>query len=213
MPAKRYAYDYPRPMVTVDAVLFRLIEGDLQTLLVRRRKPPHKGKWALPGGFIKMKEPLEESVIREVGEETGVEDIALLMQLGTYGDPGRDPRGRVISVAYVGIVTDTAEATAGDDAAEAKWMPVECLPERPAFDHERILSDGMSRIVAAGRNSGVLFAFLPETFTEKQLQTVLDAVYEEGVPARDYVRYFVDQGLVERARGGKRYRFRIGTAG
>ena len=158
---REYRYDYPRPMVTVDAAMLRVHEGDLQVLLIKRKAAPWKGRWALPGGFIQMKESLEESVIREVAEETGITipppcgaREPFLIQLGAYGDPKRDPRGRVITVTFVGIFPPggrDCEARAGDDAADARWMPLEDVPEKLAGDHGVILSDALERLAAEGQ--------------------------------------------------------------
>ncbi len=132
-----YAYDYPRPMVTVDAAVLSTREGKPHVLLIRRARPPFEGTWALPGGFVEPDEPLEAAVARELAEETGLTGIALL-QLHTFGDPGRDPRGRSISVVYWGEASSDAVAKGGDDAAEAAWFPIDALPPL-AFDHDKIV--------------------------------------------------------------------------
>ncbi len=132
-----YTYDYPRPMVTVDAVILSLREGKRHVLLIRRARPPFLGAWALPGGFVEIDEPLEEAVARELAEETGLTGLEL-RQLHTFGDPGRDPRGRSISVAYWGEAPPDATVAGGDDAAEAGWFPLDALPAL-AFDHDKIV--------------------------------------------------------------------------
>lgn len=137
-----YTYEYPRPMVTVDAVLLHRDHAQCHVLLVQRKQDPFEGRWALPGGFIEMEETLLESVERELREETGLEGIAL-EQFGVFGDPGRDPRGRSITVAFVGRVEDMGvEVKAGDDAADARWFGCGELPEM-AFDHAEIVAAGM----------------------------------------------------------------------
>ena len=147
--AKRYCYAYPRAMVTVDAVVFRVRGRERELLLIRRKAAPYKNFWALPGGFIKIKETLEESVVRELGEETGLKNVSSLRQLGTYGDPGRDPRGRVVSVAFVGLVSSIdSEVKGGDDAAAAAWFRITKLPEKLAFDHATIIADALQRLAA-----------------------------------------------------------------
>ena len=205
---KKYCYDYPRPMVTVDCVLLRESQGALQVLMVERGSPPYKGRWALPGGFIRMNEPLEAAVIRELAEESGIKNLSFLIQLGAYGELGRDPRGRDISVAFIGIIPNGAHPPkAGSDAALAVWLPVEELPERLAFDHATILGDALRRIAAGGRYSGVLFAFLRDPFTSGQLGDVLHAVYGVALSPEDYLKPFLEMKIVSRLKRGGDYRF------
>jgi len=138
MAKRQFTYDFPRPSVTVDIVVVTN-ETRPRVLLICRKKPPHQGTWALPGGFIEMEETLEASARRELAEETGVR-TGKLVQLATFGDPGRDPRGRTISVVYLARV-DASQVTprAGDDAAEAGWFSLNRLPPL-AFDHRDILA-------------------------------------------------------------------------
>jgi len=206
---RRYCYDYPRPMVTVDAVLLRIRDGQLQTLLIKRAAPPHKGKWALPGGFIKMKETLEQSALREVAEETGLARIPFLTKLNVYGDPGRDPRGRVITVAFLGILSGDNRASAGDDAAALQWTPVNALPDTLAFDHNSIINDALELVANRAAGDEGVFDFLPKSFTVEQLQQALDAIFLDKVDAREYLRYFLDNKLARRLPGGKKFRFNI----
>ena len=140
-----HTYDHPRPAVTVDAVVFAK-EGDtVRVLLVRRGKPPFEGKWALPGGFVDMDETLLESANRELAEETGLRGVEL-EQLQAFGDPGRDPRGRTVSIAHWGVLEGSRpEVKGADDAAEAGWHDVDELPEL-AFDHADILALALQRL-------------------------------------------------------------------
>ena len=139
MAKQTFTYEYPRPSVAVDLVLVSK-QSPLRVLLIRRKHEPFAGLWALPGGFIEMNETLEESARRELKEETGLE-TGRLVQLGTYGDPGRDPRGRTISVIYLGIVGATKlKPRAADDAAEVGWFSLQ-RPPKLAFDHAKALAD------------------------------------------------------------------------
>jgi 8-oxo-dGTP diphosphatase len=136
---KTYTYDYPRPSVAVDLVLASK-EAAPRVLLIRRKHEPFAGCWALPGGFIEMDESLEESARRELREETGL-DTGALIPLGVYGDPGRDPRGRTISVVYLAQVNPkTLRPRAADDAADVDWFALS-RPPKLAFDHAKILAD------------------------------------------------------------------------
>ena len=139
-----YTYDYPRPMVTVDVVLFRGSGDDREVLLVRRGKPPFEGRLALPGGFVELDEDLPDAAARELAEETGITGVAL-EQLGAFGKPGRDPRGRNIAIAFAGTAPPDAAPIAGDDAADAMWLPVRGIREL-AFDHAAILRLALGRV-------------------------------------------------------------------
>jgi len=134
-----YTYAYPRPMVCADCLVVACAEGRMELLLIRRKNEPYAGAWALPGGFVDMDEDLEETAKRELKEEAGI-TLDSMMQFAAYGKPGRDPRGRNISVVYYQFLYDAPEIKAGDDAAEAKWFPLAELPEL-AFDHQRIIDD------------------------------------------------------------------------
>lgn len=139
-----YTYDYPRPMCSVDAVIFKREENRLWILLIQRDRHPFEGMWALPGGFIGMEETLLESVTRELEEETGLTGVSLV-QLDTFGDPGRDPRGRVITVVFLGSVEGPVEIKAGDDARQARWFDTDAIPIL-AFDHDRIVNKALQKI-------------------------------------------------------------------
>lgn len=134
-----YTYKYPRPCVTVDIAVFRAVQDEFEILLIQRSHPPFEGHWALPGGFIDMDETLQASALRELEEETGIQKIELT-QFKTYGDPGRDPRCRTITIVYYGFVPENTFTQAGDDARNASWFRISQLPPL-AFDHKIIISD------------------------------------------------------------------------
>jgi 8-oxo-dGTP diphosphatase len=147
-----YAYDYPRPMVTADVVLFAGEGADRAVLLIRRAREPFKNGWALPGGFVEERETLEACAARELAEETGISGVAL-RQVRAFSAPDRDPRGRTITVAFVGHVPERLPPTGGDDAAEARWWPLRDLPPL-AFDHAQIIAAAESESLAVfGRGS------------------------------------------------------------
>jgi 8-oxo-dGTP diphosphatase len=144
---KPYCYEYPRPSVTVDVVLF-CHEGErLEVLLIKRAREPFKGAWAFPGGFVDQDEKLEQAAARELKEETGIEGVRL-EQLGAFGDPGRDPRGHTISIVFVGLLDSRVEAAGSDDADEARWHSA-LRPPRLAFDHKKILRQALARVTGA----------------------------------------------------------------
>ena len=145
MTTGEFVYDYPRPMVTADAVVFAVRNERLEVLLIERKHEPFAGTWALPGGFVEMGESLEAAAARELDEETGVCGVKL-EQIHTFGDPGRDPRGRSITVAYMGMVDWRAHTLkAADDAAKADWFPIDDLPHL-AFDHSVIIDYAVRRM-------------------------------------------------------------------
>jgi 8-oxo-dGTP diphosphatase len=137
----------PSYSVTVDIVVFRVVNDELQVLLVERGRAPYAGRWALPGGFKEPDETLVAAARRELAEETGLRSVRGLTQSKAYGDPGRDPRGNVVTVAFVGQVSARARVRGGDDAARAAFHPVAAVlahPRRLAFDHAKILRDAVS---------------------------------------------------------------------
>ena len=139
-----YIYDYPRPMLTVDAVVFRVKNGIREVLLIRRKNEPFRGHWALPGGFMDMNETLEEAVVRELEEETGLTGIRLI-QMHAFSALHRDPRGRTVSVAFRGVIPDPdVSIRAGDDAARAEWFDVRDLPPL-AFDHSKVIGMALEK--------------------------------------------------------------------
>lgn len=132
----RYVYEWPRPMVTVDAIVFNTSGEKPRLLMIKRGREPFMGKWAFPGGFVDMDEELEVAVARELDEETGLKNVKLA-QFFTFGKCGRDPRGRNFTVAYIGV-TKNEKIKGGDDADEAKWFEIDALPKNMAFDHKDV---------------------------------------------------------------------------
>jgi 8-oxo-dGTP diphosphatase len=141
---KPYCYEYPRPAVTVDVVLFYRDGERLEVMLIKRAREPFKGAWAFPGGFVDQDEALEQAAARELKEETGLEGVRL-EQLGAFGDPGRDPRSHTISIVFIGLLESRVQATGADDADEARWHSAS-RPPRLAFDHKKILRQALKRI-------------------------------------------------------------------
>jgi 8-oxo-dGTP diphosphatase len=174
---------HPLFAVTADVVALSIRDDDLVVLLVRRRRPPYKGRLALPGGFVGIEESVEEAARRELVEETGVDLAdAHLEQLATYGEPKRDPRMRTVTVAWLAIVPDAREPTAGSDAASALWLPVTEVvgrPRRLAFDHHQILTDGLARAQSRLEYSAIGRAFCAPEFTIGELRRVYEIVWGE----------------------------------
>jgi len=142
----KYIYDWPRPMVSVDAVVFAFLRNEVKLLLIKRRAEPFKGKWALPGGFVEIEEELEGAVARELAEEAGIANVSL-EQMHTFGNVGRDPRGRQITVVFMGIATKgLTRIKAGDDAGEVRWFDIGKLPRDLAFDHNEVVKFGIKKL-------------------------------------------------------------------
>jgi 8-oxo-dGTP diphosphatase len=142
----KYVYDWPRPMVTVDAVVFAFFGNKAKLLLVNRAKEPFKGRWAIPGGFIELDEELEDAVARELEEETNLTNVPL-QQMHTFGKIGRDPRGRQITIAFMGVATKGKNTIkGGDDAANARWFDIDRLPKDMAFDHNDVARFAIKRL-------------------------------------------------------------------
>jgi 8-oxo-dGTP diphosphatase len=178
-------YEYPRAALTVDCVVFGFDGGDLQVLLIRRGMSPYKGKWALPGGFVRVDETLDDAARRELREETGLREV-FLEQLYTFGSVKRDPRERVVSVAYYALTKPADHTTAAStDAAEAKWFPVSAVPAL-AFDHAAILATALTRLRGKLSYQPIGFELLPPKFTLTQLQRLYEAVLGEDIDKRNF---------------------------
>ncbi len=180
-----YTYEYPRPALTVDCVVFGLDEGDLKVLLIRRALEPFVGKWALPGGFVRMEESLDDAARRELHEEAGIRP-SHLEQLYSFGDPKRDPRGRVVTVAYFALVKLAEHKVHADtDAREAAWFSVWDTPKL-AFDHAEILGVALQRLKGKVRYQPIGFELLPPKFTLTQLQRLYEVVLERPLDKRNF---------------------------
>lgn len=192
--------------VTVDIVIFTIRDRALHVLLVKRGIEPFKGRWAIPGGFVVRDESLEEAALRELEEETGVRDV-YLEQLYTFGDPGRDPRGRVVTVAYFALVSSDRSLQAGTDAAEANWFAA-ASPPPLAFDHGKILATALERLRSKLEYTTVGFQLLPPKFTLTELQRVYEAILGRPLDKRNFRRKMSMLGLVKPlrqwSRGGRR---------
>jgi 8-oxo-dGTP diphosphatase len=195
-----YTSDYPILNVTVDIVVLTIDDGELSALVVKRGAPPYQGRWAIPGGFVEVDEDLEAAARRELHEETGVQGRAVrLEQLATYGAPKRDPRHRTISVAWLAVLAEPVEPTAGSDAAGARWRSAEWLLSRGrlAFDHRRILGDAVERTRAKLEYSNIATAFLDAEFTIASLREVYEVVWgHELDPGNFHRKVTRTQGFV-----------------
>jgi 8-oxo-dGTP diphosphatase len=191
----RYSYQYPHPAVTVDCAIFGLAEGKLKLLLIQRDLEPFAGSWALPGGFIRMDEDLEAAARRELEEETGVRKV-FIEQLGAFGKPGRDPRERVITVAWWAIVNLYEHPVKADtDARNAAWFPVDELPPL-AFDHRDILAAALASLRGKVRLEPLAFEFLPRKFTLTQLQRFYETVLGEPLDKRNFRKKALSYGIL-----------------
>ncbi|WP_455205495.1 NUDIX hydrolase [Kaarinaea lacus] len=184
----KYCYKYPHPAVTTDIVIFTIQDQLLKVLLIKRKGAPYKGKWALPGGFVDIDEDLEDSAKRELAEETGVRGV-YLEQLYTFGKPKRDPRERVITVAYFALIpSDKVELKAATDAEAVDWFPMDDLP-RLAFDHTAILDTAHNRLIAKLDYSTIAFQFMPKEFTLSQLQHVYEIILRQELDKRNFRKW------------------------
>jgi 8-oxo-dGTP diphosphatase len=197
--AKAHHYDaskYERPSVTVDVVMMSLRQRDLQVLLVKRRSWPYEGMWAIPGGFVQMDESLETAAKRELQEETGVHDV-YLEQLYTFGDPGRDPRTRVITVVYFALLaSELLQVRAADDAADVNWFSMYNLPPL-AFDHAQILEYALNRLRGKLDYTRIAFNLLPEQFTLRELQRVYEIILHRKLDKRNFRKKVLSTGILE----------------
>ena len=185
---------FPAFAVTVDVVILTMSEGQLHVLLVRRGEAPFEGKWAIPGGFKRPAETLDEAATRELAEETGVDAASLLAQFGAYGDPERDPRMNVVTIGYLAVLRDVGSVVAGTDAADAALMRASDVLNGKidlAFDHLRIVRDAIERVRVELEVTGVATAFVGATFTLAELRTVYEAVWGVQLDAANFRRSVV----------------------
>ena len=190
-----FTYQYARPALAVDCVVFGLDE-DLQVLLIQRDIPPFQGRWALPGGFVRMDETLDEAARRELTEETGVTRV-YLEQLYTFSDLDRDPRERVVSVAYYALVKlSDHRVKAATDAREAAWFSVVDLPNL-AFDHDKVLHAALTRLKGQVVYQPIGFELLPPKFTLSQLQRMYEVILEKELDKRNFRKKVLSMGLLE----------------
>jgi 8-oxo-dGTP diphosphatase len=191
------SYKHPRPAVTVDCVVFGFDDdgGDLKVLLIQRDAEPFEGKWALPGGFVRLDETLDEAAARELKEETGLSGF-FLEQLYTFGAIDRDPRERVISVAYYALVALVGrELKATTDARSAAWFSIADVPSL-AFDHEEILDAAVRRLKGKVRYQPIGFELLPPKFTLSQLQHLYETILERPLDKRNFRKKILSMGLL-----------------
>lgn len=191
-----FQYDYPHPAVTVDVVIFTIRDRQLKLLLVKRAGEPYRGKWALPGGFVHLEESLDAGASRELEEETGVSGV-FLEQLYTFGKPGRDPRERVITVAYYALVpSDKLQIRAATDAEAVGWFGMDELPEL-AFDHAEIVAMAHQRLVAKLDYSTIAYQFMPELFTLSELQEVYEIILRQEMDKRNFRKWVLALEQIE----------------
>ena len=189
----KYHYKYPHPSVTTDCVIFGFDGTKLNVLLVERGVEPYKGRWALPGGFLKMDESAETGARRELFEETGLK-TGYIRQFHTFTDPERDPRERVITIAFYALVR-ISEVQGGDVAAQAGWFPVDNVPAL-AFDHDLILRRATDELRKQIHFEPIGFELLPEQFTMKQLQHLYEAILGVTFDRRNFYNKMLKLGIL-----------------
>jgi 8-oxo-dGTP diphosphatase len=197
-----YTYDYPRPALTADCVVFGFDDEDLKVLLIQRDRDPFAGQCALPGGFVEMDETLDEAARRELKEEAGLSKI-FLEQLHTFGDVHRDPRGRVVTVAYYALVNiRDHRVRAASDARKVGWFPVAHLPNL-AFDHDEIIKTALDRLKFKVRFQPIGLELLPKKFNLSQLQHLYEKILARPLDKQDFRRKVLATGLLVEADEGR----------
>lgn len=191
----KYQYEYPRAALTVDCVVFGLGEEDLKVLLIQRDLEPFEGSWALPGGFVRLEETLEEAARRELSEETGIENV-YLEQLYTIGDVDRDPRERVVTVTYYALVNlSDHRVHAATDARNAAWFAIDDVPAL-AFDHPKILKLAHERLRSKVRYQPIGFELLPAKFTLRQIQHLYEVILDRQLDKRNFRKKILSMGIL-----------------
>ena len=187
---------YETPSVTVDVLIFTVQDGKLKIILVKRAIEPFKHSWAIPGGFVRKNESLEGAALRELSEETGVRDV-YLEQLYSFGDPTRDPRGRVITVAYFALLpAENLKLTGSTDVSDAKWFALDELPAL-AFDHKKIVDYALGRLRTKIQYSNITHGLMPEEFRLSELQNVYETILGENLDKRNFRKKILSLGLLK----------------
>ena len=194
MEKRTYTYEYPHPAVATDCVVFGFDGRELKILLIQRGVEPYKGLWAFPGGFLRMDETAEQCAQRELKEETGL-NLQYLKQLGAFSDPLRDPRERVISIAFYALA-QKADVQGGDDAAKAQWFPIDECP-RLAFDHDYILRKAMKKIREDIHFEPIGFDLLDNSFTMPELQRLYEAILGVQFDRRNFYKKMLQTGILD----------------
>lgn len=194
-----HSYEYPRPALTVDIVVFGVTDVGLSLLLIRRGEGPFKGRWALPGGFVGMNENLLQAASRELLEETGLK-AAHLEQLSAFGDVKRDPRGRVVTVAFFAVIkAEDVVLQAGTDAVEAKWMPA-FKTNNLAFDHDDIVDFAVERVRSRMYTEDFILKLLPQTFTLTDVQKLYESFLNQKLDKRNFRKQLLASGRLRKTR-------------
>ena len=189
-------HKFEKPSVTADIVIFTIKDNDLKVLLVKRKIAPFKDTWALPGGFVRIDESLEDAAKRELEEETGVKDV-YLEQLYSFGNPKRDPRGRVITIAYMALVnSENIKLKATTDVSDAQWFSIKKIPQL-AFDHKKILDYSLKRLKWKFEYTTVAFSLLPKKFAISQIQKIYETVFNKNFDKRNFAKKIVSLNILK----------------
>lgn len=190
-------HKFDKPSVTVDIVIFTIKDNDLKVLFVKRKIAPFKNSWAIPGGFVRINESLEEAAKRELQEETGVRNV-YLEQLYTFGDPKRDPRGRVITIAYMALVnSDSIKLKATTDVSDAQWFSIKKIPQL-AFDHKKILDYSLKRLKWKFEYTTIAFSLLQKEFTISQVQNIYEIVFNKQFDKRNFAKKLLSIDILDK---------------
>ncbi len=195
------AEKYKNPALTVDIIIFSIIEKTLKILLIKRKNPPFQDKWAIPGGFADYEEEILTAAKRELEEETGLKNIPL-EQVHTFGTPGRDPRGRTVSVVHFGLVDSSTglQVKADSDAKDAQWLSVQELPEM-AFDHAEIVKFTLNFLRQKLENTAIVKQIMPKTFSLGELQEVYEVILNKKFNPGEFGKKITETGLLEKKNG------------
>jgi len=193
---KESIHKYEKPSVTADIVICTIQNNELKILLVKRGIEPFKDKWAIPGGFVRIHESLEDAAKRELEEETGVKDV-YLEQLYSFGDPKRDPRGRVITVAYMALInSEKIKLKAATDVSEVQWFSIKKIPQL-AFDHKKILDYSLKRLKWKFEYTTVAFSLLPKKFTISEIQNIYEIVFNQQFDKRNFAKKILSLDILK----------------